>query len=77
MSLIQKYSLPPYRSARSISEAANGTRDVAETVVKVSAEASRTGAAGRQVLTAGGSLAQRADVLRGDVTRFIEEVKVA
>ncbi|WP_372025628.1 cache domain-containing protein [Tistrella mobilis] len=76
-SAVEQQAAAATEIARSISEAANGTRDVAETVVKVSAEASRTGAAGRQVLTAGGSLAQRADVLRGDVTRFIEEVKVA
>ncbi|MEN2978565.1 cache domain-containing protein [Tistrella bauzanensis] len=76
-SAVEEQAAAAAEISRSISEAANGTRDVAETVVKVSAEASRTGVAGRQVLTAGGSLAQRADVLKGDVARFIEEVKVA
>jgi methyl-accepting chemotaxis protein len=63
--------------ARSASGAAEGTRDVSKLVDHVSQAAVQAGDEAKAVLSASGELAARSDMLRGEVERFIVQVRVA
>ncbi|WP_119421489.1 methyl-accepting chemotaxis protein [Desertibaculum subflavum] len=63
--------------ARNVQQAATGTRDVTANITGVSQVAQETRGAAEQVLSASGDLAKQADVLRGEVTRFVERVRAA
>jgi methyl-accepting chemotaxis protein len=63
--------------ARNVQEAAQGARMVSETIVSVSAGAQETGQAAGQVLEGAGALSGQAEGLRGEVGRFLAEVRSA
>jgi methyl-accepting chemotaxis protein len=63
--------------ARNVQQAAAGTQEVASNVQGVNASAGETGDAAGQVLSAAEQLAQQSDALRGDVSRFLEGIRVA
>ena len=61
--------------ARNVQEAAQGARMVTETILGVSQGAQETGRAAGQVLRGADVLAGQADGLRGEVGRFLAEVR--
>ena len=61
--------------ARNVQEAAQGARMVSETIIDVSAGAQETGRAAGQVLKGAGTLSGQAEGLRGEVGRFLAEVR--
>jgi methyl-accepting chemotaxis protein len=63
--------------ARNVQQAAVGTRDVTANITGVSQVAQETRGAAEQVLSASGDLAKQAEVLRSEVTRFVERVRAA
>jgi methyl-accepting chemotaxis protein len=63
--------------ARSVSEAAKGTEDVARNIVGVHQASSTTGAAASQILAAASDLSEQAEALSGEVGGFISGVKAA
>jgi methyl-accepting chemotaxis protein len=63
--------------ARNVQQAAIGTQEVTSNIAGVSDGASTTGATAAKVLGAAGELARQAGELRGEVGRYIAEVKAA
>ncbi|MDB5360239.1 MAG: chemotaxis protein [Rhodospirillales bacterium] len=63
--------------ARSVTEAAKGTEDVARNIAGVHETSATTGAAASQILGASGDLSQQAEALSGEVGGFIAGVKAA
>jgi methyl-accepting chemotaxis protein len=63
--------------ARSASGAAEGTRDVSENIDLVSQAAIEAGHVAKAVLIASGELAAQSDQLRGEVERFLIQVRAA
>ena len=63
--------------ARSVTEAAKGTEDVARNIAGVHEASATTGAAASQILGASGDLSQQAETLSGEVGGFIAGVKAA
>jgi methyl-accepting chemotaxis protein len=58
-------------------EAASGTSNVSANISRVSAGAGETGAAASEVLNAAGALGRQSDVLRTEITRFLDRIRVA
>jgi methyl-accepting chemotaxis protein len=63
--------------AQSASGAAAGTHDVSKNIDQVSRSAIEAGHVAKAVLDAAGELATRSDMLRGEVERFLLQVRVA
>jgi methyl-accepting chemotaxis protein len=63
--------------ARNVQQAAQGTSEVTENIVSVSQAANDTGAAAGQVLGSAEELSHQAELLRGELSRFIEVVRTA
>jgi methyl-accepting chemotaxis protein len=63
--------------ARNIQQAAAGTGEVSENITGVTKAASATGRAAEDVLKSAHDMAQQAELLRGEVDRFLDEVKAA
>ncbi|UEM05831.1 methyl-accepting chemotaxis protein [Skermanella rosea] len=63
--------------SRNVQQAAAGTQQVSGNIAGVSQASSETGAAAGQVLDAAGSLALEAERLRGEVARFLADVRCA
>jgi methyl-accepting chemotaxis protein len=63
--------------ARNVQQAAQGTSEVTENIVSVSQAATDTGAAANQVLGSAEELSRQAELLRGELSRFIDVVRAA
>ena len=63
--------------ARNVQQASQGTSEVSSNISGVSQAASETGAASSQVLNAAGELSKQSELLRGQVDRFLTEVRAA
>jgi methyl-accepting chemotaxis protein len=63
--------------ARSVHQAATGTRDVADHIGTLTAAANETGSSATQVLGAASELAQQQEVMRGEVEKFLATVRAA
>jgi methyl-accepting chemotaxis protein len=63
--------------ARNIQQAAVGTGEVSANITGVTKTASATGRAAEDVLKSAHDMAQQAELLRGEVDRFLDEVKAA
>ncbi|MCR6735753.1 MAG: cache domain-containing protein [Afipia sp.] len=63
--------------ARNVQEAAQGTGEVSSNIVGVNAAASETGTAATQVLASAEQLSGQAATLRGDVDRFLANIRAA
>ncbi len=61
--------------ARNVQQAARGTQDVNQNIESVSRAASETGSAAGQVLGASQEMARQAEGLRGEVEKFLSEVR--
>lgn len=63
--------------ARNVQEAAQGTGEVSSNIVGVNAAAGETGTAATQVLASAEQLSGQAATLRGDVDRFLANIRAA
>lgn len=63
--------------ARNAGAAAKGTRDVSENISEVSNSAVKTGEVASTVLTAAGELADQSRLLRREVERYLQQLRVA
>ena len=63
--------------SRNSQEAATGTQEVSSNVAGVTQAASETGSAASQVLEAAGDISKQAELLRGEVDKFLVEVRAA
>ncbi|WP_448188775.1 methyl-accepting chemotaxis protein [Azospirillum sp. sgz301742] len=63
--------------AQNVNHAAEGTQDVMRNIAEVTTAADKTGSAADAVLTASRELARQADMLRNEVTGFLNKVRAA
>jgi methyl-accepting chemotaxis protein len=63
--------------ARNVQQTASGTEAVTINIAGIASGAGETGAAASQVLAASSELSERSEQLRGEVNRFIAQVKAA
>lgn len=61
--------------ASSVNQAAVGTQQVNDNITSVSQASQEAGAASGQVMSAAGELSQQAELLRGEVDKFISQVR--
>lgn len=63
--------------ARNVQQASAGTSEVSSNITGVSSAARETGSAATQVLAAAGGVAEQAELLRAEMTKFLATVRVA
>ena len=63
--------------ARSIHDAATGTREVARNIGDLTTTANETGASATQVLNAASDLARQQEMMRGEVEKFLATIRAA
>jgi methyl-accepting chemotaxis protein len=63
--------------SRNVQQAAQGTHDVSSNIVGVTQAAGETGQSADQVLAAAGELSQQSEMLRGEVDRFLGQIRAA
>lgn len=61
--------------ARNVQEAASGTQEVSRNIVGVNQASEESSAAAGEVTTAAGELSQQAELLRGEVSNFMQQVR--
>ncbi len=76
-SAIEEQNAATQEIARNAQEAASGTQDVSGNIGNVQSAAGETGSAAGQMLQATGELTQQAELLRGEVDRFLGEIRAA
>ncbi|MCJ2090538.1 methyl-accepting chemotaxis protein [Methylobacterium sp. E-005] len=74
---VEEQQVATQEIARSVAEAANGTRSVTETMALVLDAAHETGLSAAQVLEAAADIARRSNGLGGEVTGFVTQVRAA
>ena len=74
---VEEQQVATQEIARSVSEAASGTRSVTETMALVLEAANETGRSAAQVLEAAADIARRSNGLGGEVAGFVTQVRVA
>lgn len=74
---VEQQQVATQEIARSVSEAADGTRAVTETMEQVRTAAHETGAGAVQVLGAAGDIARRSGGLGAEVAGFVAQVRTA
>jgi methyl-accepting chemotaxis protein len=74
---VEEQQLATQEIARSVSEAASGTRAVTETMAVVLGAARETGASAAEVLAAAADIARRSNGLGGEVASFVAQVRAA
>ena len=62
---------------RNTQEAANGTGEVSRNITGVNKAAGETGTAATQVLTSAGQLTDQANILRGEIDKFLGKIRAA
>ncbi|MCJ9734065.1 hypothetical protein, partial [Bradyrhizobium sp. PRIMUS42] len=63
--------------ARNIQHAAGGTSEVSSNIVGVSTASAEAGAAANEVLSASDALRREADMLRGEIDAFLNNMRAA
>ncbi|UCH76213.1 MAG: HAMP domain-containing protein [Rhodospirillales bacterium] len=76
-SAVEEQGVSTQEIARNVQQAARGTQDVNQNIEAVSKAAGETGTAAGQVLNASREMARQAEGLRGEVDRFLNEIRVA
>ena len=76
-SAVEEQGVSTQEIARNVQQAARGTQDVNANIESVSRAAGETGVAANQVLNASQEMARQAEGLRGEVDRFLAEVRTA
>ena len=74
---VEEQQLATQEIARSVSEAASGTRAVTDTMAAVLGAARETGASAAEVLNAAADIARRSNGLGGEVSGFVARVRAA
>ena len=74
---VEEQQLATQEIARSVSEAASGTRAVTDTMALVLGAARETGASAAEVLDAAADIARRSNGLGGEVAGFVTQVRAA
>jgi len=74
-SAVEEQGLSTQEIARNVQQAAQGTQMVNQNIESVSQAAGQTGAAATQVLSASEEMARQAEGLRGEVDRFLREIR--
>ena len=74
---VEQQGVSTQEIARNVQQAARGTQDVNQNIESVSRAASETGSAADQVLSASQEMSRQAEGLRGEVERFLNEVRSA
>jgi methyl-accepting chemotaxis protein len=76
-SAVEEQGVSTKEIARNVQEAARGTQDVNQNIENVSRAAGETGSAAGQVLNASQEMSSQAEGLRGEVDRFLHEIRAA
>jgi methyl-accepting chemotaxis protein len=74
---VEEQGAATHEIARSVEEAARGTGDVSTNITGVTGAARQSGAVSSRVLASADALAQQADRLRGEVDRFLGQIRAA
>jgi methyl-accepting chemotaxis protein len=74
---VEEQSAATQEIARNVQQAAKGTSEVSANIAGVNHAASETGTAATQVLGAAGELSKQAETLRGEVERFLANIRAA
>jgi methyl-accepting chemotaxis protein len=74
---VEQQSASTREIARNTADAAHGARTVNDHIVGLQTGAQETGAAASQVVSASGELSRQAEMLRGQVARFLQSVRAA
>ena len=76
-SAVEEQGVSTQEIARNVQQAAQGTQNVSDNIESVNRAAGETGTASGQVLGASKEMARQAENLRGEVERFLAEVRAA
>ncbi len=76
-SAVEEQGVSTQEIARNVQQAAKGTQDVNTNIESVNKAAGETGSAANQVLGAAREMSQQAESLRGEVERFLREIRAA
>ncbi len=76
-SAVEEQGVATQEIARNVQQAAAGTSEVSSNITGVTQAASQTGAASAQVLSTSGDLAKQSEVLRGEVDKFLGNIRAA
>jgi methyl-accepting chemotaxis protein len=76
-SAVEEQGAATQEIARNVQEAAQGTGQVSSSIVGVNQAASETGAASSLVLASADELGRQAESLRGDVDKFLADIRAA
>jgi methyl-accepting chemotaxis protein len=76
-SAVEEQGASTQEIARNVQQAAAGTQDVSANIADVTKAANQTGEAAEEVLSAAREMAQQTEALRGEVERFLADVKAA
>ena len=76
-SAVEEQSAATQEIAGNVEKAASGTTEVSSNISGVTQAAGETGKAASQVTTAAGDLSSKADTLRGQIEKFLADVKAA
>ncbi len=76
-STVEQQSAATQEIARNAQEAAAGTHNVSDSIGSVQSAAGETGSAADQMLQSTGELTKQAELLRGEVDRFLGEIRAA
>ena len=74
-SAVEEQGAATQEIARNVEQAASGTQEVTSNIVGVRQAAEETGQGANQVLTASNDLSQQSESLRGEVDKFLAEVR--
>ncbi len=74
-SAVEEQGVSTQEIARNVQQAAKGTQSVNQNIEAVSRAAGETGMAASQVLSASEEMARQAESLRGEVDRFLNEIR--
>ena len=76
-SAVEEQGAATQEIARNVQQAAAGTSEVSTNITGVTQAAGQTGAASAQVLSTAGELAKQSEVLRGEVGKFLDNIRAA
>jgi methyl-accepting chemotaxis protein len=76
-SAVEQQGVSTQEIARNVQQAARGTQDVNQNIESVSRAAGETGTAANQVLSASQEMSRQAEGLRGEVDKFLQEVRTS
>jgi len=76
-SAVQEQGSATQEIAGNVQEAAKGTQEISTNITGVNQAATETGAAASQVLSSSGELSRQAEKLRGEVEKFLADIRAA